>query len=48
VRSDVLFVSVILPILVMVAGVISYKVHDRWVDREIARERAEREGRQPG
>jgi hypothetical protein len=42
-RPDFLFVSVILPILVMIGGLIALKLHNRWVDRDIARERAEKQ-----
>jgi hypothetical protein len=41
-RPDFLFVSVILPILVMIGGWIALKLTNRWVDRDIARERAEK------
>lgn len=40
-RPDFLFVSVILPILVMIGGWVAVKLHDRWLDRELARERSE-------
>ena len=45
-RSDVLFVSVILPISVVIWGLTISFFHNRWLDREIASERAvaEREG----
>jgi len=41
-RSDVLFVSVILPILVVVGGWIGVKAHERWLARELARVRPSR------
>jgi hypothetical protein len=48
-RSDVLFVSVILPICVVIWGLAISYFHNRWLDREIANERAgaEREKRLP-
>ena len=46
-RPDVLFVSVILPVYLMIGGWLIAKFHDRWIRKEIARERAasEREAR---
>ena len=40
--SNVLFVSVILPICIALGGWIVVLIHNRWVDRDIARERAEK------
>ena len=40
-RADVLFVSVILPIIVVIGGWTAVKLHERWLKRELARERAE-------
>ncbi len=42
--SNVLFVSVILPICIAIGGWIVVFIHNRWVDRDIARERAEKHG----
>jgi hypothetical protein len=41
-RPEVLFVSVILPISIVIAASILVWFHNRWVDRDIARERAEK------
>lgn len=38
-RSDVLFVSVILQILVVIGGWVGVKFHERWFAKEVARER---------
>jgi hypothetical protein len=42
-RPDVLFVSVILPISIVIGAWILVSFHNRWVDRDIARERAEKQ-----
>ena len=47
-RPDVLFVSVILPIIVIIGGLVALKMTNRWVDRDIARERAEKESLESG
>ena len=47
-RPDFLFVSVILPILVMIGGVVVLWLTNRWVDRDIARERAEKQKMEAG
>ncbi len=36
------FAFVILPCLVMLGGFVVLKVHERWLERELARERAEK------
>ena len=41
-RPEVLFVSVILPICIAIRAWILVWFHNRWVDRDIARERAEK------
>ena len=40
-RPDFLFVSVILPILIMIGGWVALKLHNRWLDREREGERKE-------
>jgi hypothetical protein len=40
-RPDFLFVSVILPILIMIGAWIALKLHNRWLDREREGERKE-------
>lgn len=47
-RPDVLFVSVILPIIVMIGGLVAVRMTNRWVDRDIARERAEKASLEAG
>ncbi|HKG82040.1 MAG TPA: hypothetical protein VKB16_02615 [Beijerinckiaceae bacterium] len=42
-RPEVLFVSVILPISIVIGASILVWFHNRWVDRDIARERAEKQ-----
>ena len=42
-RPDVLFVSVILPVSIVIGAWILVWFHNRWVDRDIARERAEKQ-----
>ena len=42
-RPDFLFVSVILPVIVMIGGFVALRFVNRWVDRDIARERAEKQ-----
>jgi hypothetical protein len=42
-RPEVLFVSVILPISIVIGASILVWLHNRWVDRDIARERAEKQ-----
>ena len=41
-RPEVLFVSVILPISIMIGASILVWFHNRWVDRDLALERAEK------
>lgn len=47
-RPDFLFVSVILPILIMIGGLVALKLHYRWLDRELERERAEKQRLEAG
>jgi len=42
-NANVLFVSVVLPICIAIGGWIVVLIHNRWVDRDIARERAEKQ-----
>jgi hypothetical protein len=42
-NANILFVSVILPIGIAIGGWIVVLIHNRWVDRDIARERAEKQ-----
>jgi hypothetical protein len=48
-RPDVLFVSVILPVCLMMGGWMIVRLHQAWLQREIARERsaADREAHHP-
>ena len=48
-RPDVLFVSVILPVCLMMGGWMIVRLHQAWLQREIARERsaADREAHLP-
>ena len=41
-RPEVLFVSVILPICIAIGASILVWFHNRWVDRDLALERAEK------
>jgi len=41
-RPEVLFVSVILPIFIVIGASILVWFHNRWVDRDIALERTEK------
>jgi hypothetical protein len=47
-RPDVLFVSVILPLSIVAGAWILVKFHERSLDRDIARERAEKEKLEAG